>query len=914
MLPDLYEVVETHFFPLSFEAADRDLSSRTLLRRGCSRRVRGGASITTYAKDASLTAVVLFDGPQGAAYVQITEAALNGKIEVRSCDGVSRLDKNTYNGLPRASLAGANSLQRGADGVLTLTANGKSVCVVPSNLKFERSVELTPAEAAEQAVIRGTPVSSSPRDAMIPAFKPGVQLVFIAVPDVELADFLRAQRANTVRDWEDFLTRYPSSARRASAQDAIAGFHQQAAEAAFAQYQSSSGAKTQDIAMLRQACLEAQTASQSSPGYKPAARLMDDIGRELDNLARPDQTRLQAYRKALQDHTPGYSQLSAAKQHVERLLEVRPDYAPLLSLQREIAAEQRKLETTIVNAQVLMVESRYDQAVSSLGPYVAFASEMPRLDSRDQCSVHNTTTITDKDWRLIRSGKKQAWSLAKRSALRPDRKDVQAAADNAAAQIEAQRNQQAANAAVLESDEYARKNQFVEAYNVLADLPEKQRALVTSQLAALSHDYIGAAVQRAQKIQESHVPIKNPTDENAVLEAYVLWDRASSLGDDPAITVKRDFLSAKISAYYLDQANRYLQKASGSGAGVGWLYLKQAVRYGITNLDSLKDEMARYEPLYQRRSQLSVGIVFRDQTSRRDSHGFADQLADAITSGLDSSGMPIAVVRNSSEVEEAQQPNFTLVGQVLEHRMVKNANLEAPESKYRAGAHETKNPAWLQIESDYESAQQQLSSAQHALADAQAQHKKKQVIADANDAVQQAQKSVDELRHKLETTEQSRVETVVESYHYTKKTIDLTASAEIEFQFRDRAGNFVGQPADVRKDKHTTTVVLQDVKAEDTEGITNQGVEPDGAQFLTDLEIDSRNALVKAVRERAAELPAAVLQAARTLAQQGDTDGAAELYVLYLNATPQGASPGRDEAVKFLRDQFNLAVSADTKL
>ncbi len=762
-------------------------------------------------------------------------------------------------------------------------------------------------------MIRGTPVSSSPRDAMIPAFKPGVQLMFIAAPDVELADFLRAQRANTVRDWEDFLARYPSSVHRASAQDAIAGFHQQAGETAFAHYQSSSGAKIQDIAMLRRACLEAQTASQSSPGYKPAARLMDDIERELDNLARPDQTRLQAYRKALQDHAPGYSQLSAAKLHVERLLEVRPDYAPLLSLQHEIAAEQRKLETTVVNAQVLMVESRYDQAVSSLGPYLAFASEMPRLDAVINAAFkyhydNGQRLAAHQDW------EKAIQEFGKAAALRPDRKDLQAAADSAAAQIEAQRNQQAANTAVLESDEYARKNQFVEAYNVLADLPEKQRALVTSQLSALSHDYIGAAVRRAQKIQESHVPIKNPTDENAVLEAFVLWDRASSLGDDPAITVKRDFLSAKISAYYLDQANRYLKKASGSGAGVGWLYLKQAVRYGITNTDSLKDEMARYEPLYQQRSQLSVGIVFRDQTSRRASHGFADQLADAITSGLDSSGMPIAVMRNSSEVEEAQQLNFTLVGQVLEHRMVKNAHLEAPESKCRAGAHETKNPAWLQIESDYESAQQQLSSAQHALADGQAQHKKKQVIADATDSVQQAQKSVDELRHKLETTEQSRVETVVESYHYTKKTIDLTASAEIEFQFRDRAGNFVGQPADVRKDKHTTTVVLKDVQAEDTQGITNQGVEPDGAQFLTDLEIDSRNALVKAVLERAAELPAAVLQAAKLLAQQGDTDGAAELYVLYLNATPQGASPGRDEAVKFLRDQFNLAVSADTKL
>ena len=904
--------------PICFSHPSRQSSETSCLERCCVAVVTvfvlvGGASITASAKDSSLTAVVLFDGPQGAAYVQITEAALNGKIEVRSCDGVSRLDKNTYNGLPRLSLSGASSLQRGADGVLTLTVNGKSVCVLPSNLKFERSAELTPAAAAEQATIRGTPASASPRDAVIPDFKPGVQLVFIAAPDVELADFLRAQRANTLSDWEDFSTRYPSSERRASAQNTIAAFHQQVAEAAFAQFQSSNGAKKPDLALLRQAWLETQSASLASPDFKPAARLMDDLSQELDNLSRPDQTRLQAYRKALQDHTSGYSQLSAAKVHVQRLLEVRPDYSPLVSLQREIAAEQRKLDAAVVNAQVSIAESHYDQAVNSLGAYVAFASEVPRVDAVISAAFQHHYDNGQKqsahhDW------EKAITEFGKASALRPDRKDVQAAADNAAAQLEAQRNQEAVNTAVLESAEFARKKQFVEAYNVLADLPEKQRALVTSQLAALAHDYLGAAVQRAQKIQESHVPIKNPADENAALEAYVLWDRASALGDDPAITLKRDFLSAKISAYYLDQANRYLQKASGAGAGVGWLYLKQAARYGITDVDSLKDEMARYEPLYQRRSQLSVGIVFRDQTSRRDSHGFTEQLADAITSGLDSLGTPIVVMRNPSEAEGAQHPNFTLVGQVLEHRIVKNAHLEAPESKYRAGAHESKNPAWLQIESAYESAQQQLSSAQHALADAQAQHKKKQVIADATDAVQQAQKSVDDLRHKLDTTEQSRQEIVVESYHYTKKTIDLTASAEIEFQFRDPTGNLFGQPVDVHKEKHTTTVVLQDVKADDTEGITNKGVEPDGAQLLTDLEIDSRNALVKAVQEKAADLPAEVLQAARILAQQGDTDGAAELYVLYLNATPQTASSGRDEAVRFLRDQFNLALSADAKL
>ncbi|HLX82864.1 MAG TPA: hypothetical protein VKR59_03140 [Terriglobales bacterium] len=872
-----------------------------------------GTAITSYGKDASLTAVVLFDGPQGPAYVQITEATLNTKIEVRSCDGVPKIDKSTYNGLPRLSLVGASSLQRGADGVLRLTTNGKAVCVVPSNLRFERNVELTPAEAADQATIHGTPVSLA-GDVVIPPFKPRVQMVFIAAPDVELADFLRAQRANTITDWQDFLTRYPSSAHRGSAQDAICGFHQEAAEAAFAQYRNG---KNQDLAMLRQAYVEAEAAIQVSPSYKPATQFIDRIGQELDNLARLDQAHLQAYRKAVQEHTAGYGQLSAANRHVERLLEVRPGYPPLVTLQSDIVTEQRKLDKTIVSAQVLIAEGRYDQALDALGPYIAFAPEMPRVDNVINAAFKYHY---DEGQRLAAH---QEWEKAiaefgKASAVRPDRKDVQAAADNATTQLEAQRNQQAANAAVLESNEYAEKSQFVEAYNVLADLPEKQRALVTSQLTELSHNYIGAAVKRAQKLQESHVPIRNSADENAVLEAYVLWDRASALADDPSITVKRDFLSAKISAYCVDQANRYLQKPAGSGAGVGWLYLNQALHYGTVDSSGLKDQMARYKALYQRRSQLWVGIELGDQTSRRDSHGFNNQLTDAIARALESGGLPIVVVRDvvrdPQEGESAQPPDFTLVGQLLEHRVVKNPTLEAPESKYRAGTYETKTVAWLKAKSDYDSAAQQLTSAQQALTDAQTQRKKKQVVADANDTVEQAQKNVDELRRKLDATPESRVETVVESYHYTKKTIDLTASARIEFQFRDQAGDLIGEPSNIHKDKHSTTVVVEDVKAEDTEGITNQGVEPDGAQFLTDLEIEFRNAVVKAAREKAAELPEAVLKAARTLAQKGDTDGAAELYVLYLNASPQGASPERSEAVKFLQDQFNLGVSVDAKL
>ncbi|SPF37239.1 exported hypothetical protein [Candidatus Sulfotelmatobacter kueseliae] len=871
------------------------------------------ASIAAAGKDASVTAVVLFEGPHGTAYVQITDATLNGKVEVRLCEGVSKLDKNGYNGLPRTTLVGAKSLQRGADGVLTLTVNDKPLCVVPSNLKFDRRVEIMPAEAAEQAVIQGTPIAASPRDSLIPALKPGVQLVFIAAPDLELADFLRARRASTVKDWQDFLVRYPSSTRLTAAHSAMAGLHQQAAEAAFAQYQKPGGAGKQDLALLRQASMEAQAANQVSPGYKPAFQLMDSVSRELDNLLASDAVRLQAYRKALQEHTSGYSQLAAATVHVERLFEVRPDYAPSLNLRREIAAEESKLETTVANAESLTAAARYDQAVSTLGPYSSFASEIPRVDAVFSAAfkyhLNNGQRLADQqDW------ERAVPEFRKAAAIRPDSKEAEAALNNAATQLSAQRDQQAANLALLQSNDYARKNQFIEAYDVLADLPDKQRTLVTSQLSALSRNYVGAATRRAQSLQETHIPIKSRADEDAVLEAYVLWDRASSLSGDPAITVKRDFLSSKISAHYVDQANRYLQKPSGSGAGVGWLYLKQARRYGITNLDSLKDQMARYEPLYQRRAHLSLGIVLRDQTSRRDGPGFADQLADAIANGLDSSAVLVEVVRKPSEVEDALQPNFTLVGEVLEDRVVKNASLEAPQSKYRASTQEIRNPVWLQTESDYAAAQQQLASAQSALADAQAQHKKKEVVAAANDAVQEAQKHADELKHTLETTDQNRVETVLEPYHYTRKTIALSASVVLAFRFSDRTGNVIGQPGDVRKDNRKSTVVVQDVKPEDTEGITNQGVEPDETQFLTDLEIDARNAMVKAVQEKAAEVLAGVLQEARALVQRGDVDGAAEQYLLYLNSTPETVSAERDEAARFLHDRFNLAVPADAKL
>ncbi|HWC19379.1 MAG TPA: hypothetical protein VG498_20370, partial [Terriglobales bacterium] len=357
-----------------------------------------------------------------------------------------------------------------------------------------------------------------------------------------------------------------------------------------------------------------------------------------------------------------------------------------------------------------------------------------------------------------------------------------------------------------------------------------------------------------------------------------------------------------------------------SGVGLGWLYLTQAQHYK-PSLESIRDMMAKYSPSYQLHSRLSVGVLMRDQTSRRDSIGFADQMKDAIASGLDSSGLSIKVIRQSSEVKDnGAQPNFLLVGEIREHRVVKNVNLETLQSKYRVGTHDVKNEAWLQAKQDYENLQQRLAAAQRELSAAQAQHKKKEILAADNDAVAAAQKQAEDARQKVETTEQTRTENVIESYNYTKRNIDLSAVVDMAFRITDQAGNPVEAAVPIRKEDHKTVVVLDNVKPEDTQGVKKQGTEPDEVQFLTDQEIQARDAMVKAVREKALLLPSRILAEARRRAQQGDLDGAAEEYILYANALADSSSQDRDEAAKFLHDHFNInpagasAISTESRL
>jgi hypothetical protein len=55
-----------------------------------------------------------------------------------------------------------------------------------------------------------------------------------------------------------------------------------------------------------------------------------------------------------------------------------------------------------------------------------------------------------------------------------------------------------------------------------------------------------------------------------------------------------------------------------------------------------------------------------------------------------------------------------------------------------------------------------------------------------------------------------------------------------------------------------------------------------------------------------AKLPSIIYEQARKRTTDGDLDGAAESYILYLNSIPDTQTPERQDAENFLKEQYNI--------
>ncbi len=859
--------------------------------------------LAAYSKDVPLTAIELFDGPNGAAFVQISGLLINGKAEVRSCGGATQINKSTYGKLAKIPLnSSVTSLERDAQGVMNLARGSNAECVVPSNFKFDKDETITPAQLADRAALTGQVLSSSPAGTMaVPPFKPTVKIVFVSAPDTELGEFLRANRAHSVAQWQDYIGRYPKATHIDLAKQALATLLLKEGADGLASYRSSVSKSSPIYSDLKTACLRADQVHDLIPANDGAGKLRENVRSELVLVADKGRGELQAYKQALAGHTTGYVHLANARQLADHALEVDPRFDQGLTLQSAIAAESKGVDTAVHSAESMIPSQHYDDAVAAVAEFRAFAEEEPRISA-----------IIDAAYKYhFDRGKadaaNQKWHDAvqeyqKAADLKPTTESANAL-KQAHAEFLSSTNRAAADAALQQSTAFEQDKHSIEAYEVLADLPEAQRALVNEQMQALEPNYVKGASDEAKKLKDAHIPIQGRMDEIGVQKAYNYLQRACTLRpDDQDLKLRLDLISQTLSDYYVGQAKKYLEKPLGSGVGIAWLYLNEAQQYK-SNRDDVRDERTKNTAIHNVRSTLSIKVVFRDQTSRRDSAGFADQLSDAIATGLETTNLPVRIVRASDTTPV--DPNFELIGDVLEHRPITKPSIESVDSEYLAAEREVPNEEWNKANRDYETANLDLQKAQKVLEGAQA-HGKKKDMAVAEAAVEDAQKKVEDAHRKLDSIPKTILKDVTKPYSYTRKTIDLSAIVDVGFRIVDSNGNTIANTPSVKSNAQKQFIVLENVKSEDTKGVKQAGASPDEAQFLTDVEIAARIALIKDVKEKVESLPSKILAQARKRLMDGDTDGTAESYILYLNSTPDAQTAEREEAKKFLREQFNM--------
>ena len=111
----------------------------------------------------------------------------------------------------------------------------------------------------------------------------------------------------------------------------------------------------------------------------------------------------------------------------------------------------------------------------------------------------------------------------------------------------------------------------------------------------------------ADRVGGSTKEIRGLIDELEIERAYGYLKQANSMTNDPRMKDRQQDLADKLSEYFLAQANKFMEKPLGSGAGLGWSYLDKALAYNASDMGKVRDERTLAAAAYQMRSSISIG-------------------------------------------------------------------------------------------------------------------------------------------------------------------------------------------------------------------------------------------------------------------------------------------------------------------
>jgi hypothetical protein len=280
-------------------------------------------------------------------------------------------------------------------------------------------------------------------------------------------------------------------------------------------------------------------------------------------------------------------------------------------------------------------------------------------------------------------------------------------------------------------------------------------------------------------------------------------------------------------------------------------------------------------------------------------------MESAVAAGLDTSGMPVKVIRSGDTTQPDVNPDFLIAGDVLEHNISMPPTVESIDSTFLSGTHDVPNEEYNKLQRQYDSATDELHTAQAALQGAETKGQKK-AVTEANNSVQAAQKKVDAVRAQMDVTPKNHTEDVVRPYSYKKTTYNVINRIVLQFRIDDVFGSLRGDPIQVTKEERKQFVVLSDVNPVDTNHVKNDGTVPDREELQNELENTAREELIGKIREKIVELPHKIYEDGQRREHDGYSDDAGEAYMRYLTVAPADQLEEREHSEQFLKEQFNF--------
>ena len=335
-------------------------------------------------------------------------------------------------------------------------------------------------------------------------------------------------------------------------------------------YQKSALTASPSYRDLKDAKVQADKARAVLPDLGQTVNLEKEIRGKLAAIAEQGRGELDSYKVALSAHAPGYIHLQNARKFSAEVSEIDSSFPAGQALAGDVMQASNGFESVLRSAESSVAEKQMDKAIGSLTPIRAFAGEEPRVAAVIDAAYSYYFQLGQQlsgtgDW-------ENAIKRFEKAVSAKDTAEAEESLKEARKQLVILQDKAAAAKALESSKEYEQQQDILDAFEVLYNLPASQQALVAEDIERLKAGYIQSAAKAAQDEQKAHDPVRGLGDEVGIEKAYTYLQRAYELSKNDSYRDTMNILGDDLSAYFVEQARRYLDKPSGSGTELGWTY------------------------------------------------------------------------------------------------------------------------------------------------------------------------------------------------------------------------------------------------------------------------------------------------------------------------------------------------------